>query len=785
MKPYLLYIGDDAEGRPQYLTPEERTMGLHTIGAPGTGKSQALNMQVEQDERQLAGALLSIDVHGNEPGSVYGQALARALRYQPRRPMYFINLSAPAFVYGFNIFSRREGADVSTRVQHCVRRLFTAWGEADPYERPRLLYWSNAVFATGMHHRGDIALSELRLLLDHEQSTLRAYLTADTPVASRWNALNQKRLDQFDEQIEAVRNRIDALTSASGPRRFLSLNHPSAMLDFRRVFAERAHVHVNIQDSDHLDRDHARIIGTLLAADFVEQACQRPDPKRAPVALYVDEAHRFVGPDLAMAFVEGRKFAIYTHLAHQYLDQFREEQDERVLNGILSCARTKLVFALGSDRDARELVHEIFVGPHGVNYTEVKYVHRALRFRPVPDWVDTTSESRGFSETDGKGGSRTDTTGRSSARGETTTHSRGHDVGESTSASSAHSQGTSHNSAHSVGATHTEGRATSWGVADGTAKGHATGRSHSMSEVHSVTENHGTALTFGTSSGDPELLGTQTTTGTLRVNDSYSESDSYGMSDTISETQGETTTQSSTDSHVDSRSIGLNQADAETWSDTEGYGETESDTESTTEATSRSRSKSRSKSKSETKTDSTSQAEGTNWSQSTGHSRTTTKGRVPVTRHEEYWEETPEFHPLEEQRQRLADVLRLSPQRVFILRRADCRNATVTVPIRKPLEFSDRLLRLQEARSSKKTGAVPIEQADALIEERRRTLEHAAVVELDDRLPRDTSVPSTRVQPYGHTGTRAKPRRPLRPNPTLHPASTRTKTPAGSKGSEG
>src|SRR5262249_36490963 len=160
------------------------------------------------------------------------------------------------------------------------------------------------------------------------------------------------------------------------PRRFLSLIHPPAMLDFRNVFARRARVYVNAQESDQLDRGHANLICTLLTASFIEEACRRPDPARAPVALYLDEAHRFVGADLAAAFVEGRKFDVYTTIAHQHLDQLRKDDDPRILNDILSCARTKMVFAVGSDRDAKQLVHEIYVGPHGIDYREVKYLQK-------------------------------------------------------------------------------------------------------------------------------------------------------------------------------------------------------------------------------------------------------------------------------------------------------------------------------------------------------------------------------------------------------------------------
>src|SRR5262245_13345484 len=117
MRLHPLHIGDDENGQPSFLTPQERTMGVHAIGAPGSGKSQALSHHIKQDEGHLPGAVLTVDVAGNHEDSMYAQALARFVRYRPSRPTYFINLSAGRWVHGFNIFSRREGADPSTRVQ--------------------------------------------------------------------------------------------------------------------------------------------------------------------------------------------------------------------------------------------------------------------------------------------------------------------------------------------------------------------------------------------------------------------------------------------------------------------------------------------------------------------------------------------------------------------------------------------------------------------------------------------------------------------------------------------
>jgi hypothetical protein len=711
MRPRPLHIGDDENGQSGFLTPHERTMGVQVIGAPGAGKSQALNYQIAQDERYLPGAVVTVDVAGNHEDSMYAQALARAIRCQSLRPTYFINLSAGRWVHGFNIFSRREGADPSTRVQQCIRRVFTAWDMPDLYEKPRILYWGTGVFAAGFH-RGSVGLTELRLLLDHDQAALRTHLTEGSPVESRWRALNQKRLPDFEETVEGIRNRLDALVSAATPRRFLSLVHPPAMLDFREVFARRARVHINAQESDHLDREHANLIVTLLLASFIEEACRRPDYARAPVSLFVDEAHRFVGADLAAAFVEGRKFNIFTTIAHQHIDQLRKGSDERILNDILSCARTKMVFALGSDRDAKALVHDIFV--NGINYTEPKYVQVQTKFRPVAIREQSVTRSRGGGKSDSRGTHESANRSVQQTRG--TTKTRGH----SSSDAEMHTTGGSTGTTRTRGGSHTEGTAHTHNHARSLASGEVRSRSYSRTTATTVSDQDTTAHSDGTTGSHTEGTTAETQSKTTGTSESHGDSHSHSESTTTSETYSEGISESFTESFVEGEADTESAADTASWSESDTTAETESHgtTHTETNSSSSSTSTSGSTGRSRTRGSDRSHTGSRNWSMAVTDQ--------PGRRHEEFREDAPHFYTFEEQVQRLADSLRLPPQRSFVLRRPDCSTQRLSVPFRKPLRYSRRLLARGEDRAAVKTSAVACEEADRIIAERLRQIKAEA-----------------------------------------------------------
>lgn len=757
MKLRPLHLGNTPGGEPVYLSPEERTMGVHAEGTVGVGKSALANYMIEQDQRYLPGGGLVVDPHGNDPGSLYEQALARATRFRSRRPIYFVNLSLPEWVYGFHIFARREGVDLSTRVQRCVRHLFTAWNEPDPYERPRTLFWSTNGFTVGME-RGDVGLTELRAILEYERGALRSYLTSDTSVAGSWRQLSRKRLDQFDEQIESTRNRLNALTSAAGPRRFLSLIHPPAMLDFRDLLARRAWVFVNLQSSPYLDREHARVIGTLLIADFLEAGCQRRPSlggRLAPTALYIDEAHMFVNHDLAMAFEECRKFQIYTTVMHQHLQQLRQD-DERVLHAVLSCARTKVLFALGSDVDAKQLVHEVFVGPGGIDYAEVKHVQPQTKFRPIAarDQSVTKSRGGGSTHTDAHSDQRSRSRGRS--YGSSHTHTLGSDAGASQTVADAKSVArgrtitTGTTDTRSVTATHTTGRGTNRSVADGVAEGdvksvsrtigraHSTGHSHTSGPVHTTGTTRTTTLQWDPKTGVVTHVDTTSQTTSVTTGEASTVQNTDTQSESTTDGESQTTVRSKVHTYGETD----NESDAESWSqsrgETESQSETETKSKTRTRSTTHSRSRSESDADTDTRTESDTDTTGTGKTVSDAHTTNwaTAVTDAPITRHEEFREDAVEFFTLEEQRQRKADALRCQPRATCIVRRPDCSNVEVRVPFRQPLRVPIRLLRAYEANNAAKTGAVSPAQADAMIAERYRHLE-ARAVSFDQQEPQD------------------------------------------------
>jgi len=728
---------------PLILTPSARSTGVHIMGAPGSGKSKLLEHIGRYDIRSGNG-LLVIDPHGDSV-----RELTRfGARYRLRRNIYVLDVSSGDHVLGLDCFGPQPGTDISTRVERAVNASLKAWSVDDPNQTPRMLRWLRNTFTVAIEaHR---SVPELAPLFEFGNEAVRRYLTRNTSVAAEWEALNQLRtLTQFDDQIQSTKNRLDALTRSRTTRRFFAMTEPTLTLNLARAMDAGDIILVNLQPSPNLDPRNARLFGSLLvsqAFDTLRQRVARRGRPLRPFSVIIDEAQNFLSSDIPELFAQGRKYGLYLTIAHQFAQQMREE-DERVWAALNGAARTKILFAVGSDADAKEMVHEMFPGQ--INYTEVKHRTWQTKFRPVQGWVETTSqtvggssgttrgsdESRGHSVSHGTSRSATHTTGRS------TGHTTGHDVGHSDSVTESHSHAHAHGKTAGWSVGRTVGHARSTAVSDATSEtytdGHSrtTGLSHAEGVTHALGHAIGQSqagsatrsldadgnVLVSTTDGDGSSIVATETSGVSSVDtasESETESESHSVgtshvethaeSESVSESAALSESESETDTDTDGRSEG--KSDSESWSESDT--ETDSVSHAETDGTSRASTESR------TNGSSRSRSEGRNWSKAVS--------RVPITGHQEFFERIDEFHTLEEQRQRAADALRLQPQRVFTIRTPDGRACQVEAPFIPPIRLSDHIVDAYRAELSRKTGALSAAVVDALIEDKVQRLHQEA-----------------------------------------------------------
>ena len=137
---------------------------------------------------------------------------------------------------------------------------------------------------------------------------------------------------------------------------------PGRTLDLNEIMDEGKILLVNLEGSDQLHEEQARVFGALLVNQFFEAARRRRqdarghDPK--PYYLYIDEFQNFVGLDIAAMLDQVRKRGLYLTLAHQ---RFGQLNDENIIDAALSNYGIKAVFGGLIVPNARRMAEELLM----------------------------------------------------------------------------------------------------------------------------------------------------------------------------------------------------------------------------------------------------------------------------------------------------------------------------------------------------------------------------------------------------------------------------------------
>jgi hypothetical protein len=442
---------ESAAPRRLYLRDRDRRLGLHIIGAPGSGKSKFIEHLIRQDIKAGRG-LCFIDPHGQ----TYQDLLEWCCYLDLDREIIPINFSEPSHIIPFNPFLRGPG-DLSPQVDRRVDTVIKVWGERNTNATPRLAYWLPAIFHP-LIEADDLTLLDAEYFIHHSFSREREYLLnrVENPhIRSIWADLaGVKKLEDFNDQLESSRNRLNRFIAAETARRFFASIDPSTNLDFLGAMNRGAVILVNLKWSESVSRANAQLFGALFVNALIEAALRR-DPTAVargevpPFTAYLDEFHNFVTPDIGEAVTQVRKFGLRFVLAHQLLKQLTT-QDANVLEEVLTAVRARAIFGGMNHEDALRLVPELFPGQ--LDFNEVRYIRETVKFWPVYDRDVARGTMRG--------------------RADSTMSGTGESSMDISNIMSGHSSGTAFGLEGFYGeGTHTQFDGSSWGESSGSAYG--------------------------------------------------------------------------------------------------------------------------------------------------------------------------------------------------------------------------------------------------------------------------------------------------------------------------
>ena len=152
------------------------------------------------------------------------------------------------------------------------------------------------------------------------------------------------------------------------------------------------------RDQALLGRDHGRILATCFLSDVTDYALTRPeaDGKAKPFFVFVDEFEEYViSSDVNTLLDRCRKRGIHLIMAHQTLDQIREEH-RKLFSSVIGNSDNKIVLGLNNPDDAEYIVRYLFPD---IDLKEVKdEVRLPMTVRYEEEAVVTTSDASGWTD---------------------------------------------------------------------------------------------------------------------------------------------------------------------------------------------------------------------------------------------------------------------------------------------------------------------------------------------------------------------------------------------------
>ena len=368
---------DRATGRPVDIGPKLLRTGLHLVGPPGMGKTNLILHMIAQIARRWSGPLFVFAVKGDLLPHVRDWAVNAG---QASRLVFF-DPADPEWVTGYDPL-KPNGLDVADHARHVREALRAGLGQAHfdaTQQLGRFLYavlyvlrereWT-LDYATALLRPGSALLEQTIPKIEDEE--VRADLAL-------FRSLPFPRQEQLGASTLA---RILGFLTHPRVRRMLTQRTHS--IDLATMIQERKIVLVNLEEYRPLSLDDIRILGRMLVNDLLRAVFHRAD-RRQPVTLVLDEAQTWVTRDLCTALSQGREMNLWTILAHHYLTQFVLEGDDRqVLDAVLRCAKTKILFGQGWVPEYDEFMRHFFIDQFDPK--TIKHQETALE----SEYVETT-----------------------------------------------------------------------------------------------------------------------------------------------------------------------------------------------------------------------------------------------------------------------------------------------------------------------------------------------------------------------------------------------------------
>ena len=334
-----IYRGQKREVR---MKPNDRMRHFYVIGQTGTGKSSIMTTMIRQDLK-LGNGVCVIDPHG--------ELVEELLPFVPREradDVIYFNPADTERPMGLNLLEADTPEERDLVAMDAMNLMIKMFDEE--IFGPRIQDYFRNGCLTLMEYDGGGALTDIvRLFTDEAFQKVRREQVTNPIVRSFWD--NQMAKTSAEEQqriIPYFAAKFAAFITNSMMRNIIG--QTKSGFDFGTVMNEGKILFMNL--SKGLVGDfNSQLIGLIIVSKLQMAALRRQklDPsQRKDFFLYIDEFQNYITDSIESILSEARKYRLSLNLAHQYIGQLVQKNDESIKNAVFGNVGTMMSYKIGA-----------------------------------------------------------------------------------------------------------------------------------------------------------------------------------------------------------------------------------------------------------------------------------------------------------------------------------------------------------------------------------------------------------------------------------------------------
>lgn len=341
------FRGEDKEVK---ILDEDRRRHIYVVGQTGTGKTSLMNRMFVQDMELGKGACF-IDPHGDIAEDLIG-----LVPHNRADDLIYFNPGDMENSIGLNMLeydSRYpfQKSFITNELLEIMDKLYDLKSVGGPiFEQ----YFRNAILLLLDDELENHTLNDVpRILINPDFRKSLLERTPNSMVREFWEKEAEKAGGDLSLANVApyINSKLNPFLANDLVRPIIS--QKKSTINFRQIMDERKILIVNLSKGL-LGDINSYLLGMLIVGKLTMAAFSRvdlPEDERKDFYLYIDEFQNVTTNTVATIFSEARKYRLSLVVAHQYIQQLKEDIQKSVFGNVA----TMISFRLGNAEEAETL----------------------------------------------------------------------------------------------------------------------------------------------------------------------------------------------------------------------------------------------------------------------------------------------------------------------------------------------------------------------------------------------------------------------------------------------